>query len=341
MEFVDPLRQNAYQYFLNQLMHIAHSDVITPDSSNHEFGLLLFATFLRFLPDFISDVGMDHIVIDRVIKIAAEHKIDFTELESLSNAVRADYNARNLVSCVDQSEPMYGIINSMHGEMLKMKAAMDHQARESKLLMEQLLSSMRQLQATMISSSPACFVSPVSSSTRSSPNHQVATASIPLLHAAPEASEMTQLPQPNLYTVLKKYNPFKISDSTMDLTNVIKGLLEHECKYSSECKDRKRKSDINQAVQYILTHFSPQDTDFAAALKPSPATESQQYLTWVQELNERTLRIATTIIDELLLNRDVPKLSSVVTMIQHPERVAKNRIKLGEVSVMKKTKLIM
>jgi len=69
------LRQNAYQYFLNQLMHIAHSDVITPDSSNHEFGLLLFATFLRFLPDFISDVGMDHIVIDRVIKIAAEHKI--------------------------------------------------------------------------------------------------------------------------------------------------------------------------------------------------------------------------------------------------------------------------
>jgi hypothetical protein len=152
---------------------------------------------------------------------------------------------------------------------------------------------------------------------------------------------MTQLPQPNLYTVLKKYNPFKISDSTMDLTNVIKGLLEHECKYSSECKDRKRKSDINQAVQYILTHFSPQDTDFAAALKPSPATESQQYLTWVQELNERTLRIATTIIDELLLNRDVPKLSSVVTMIQHPERVAKNRIKLGEVSVMKKTKLIM
>ena len=152
--------------------------------------------------------------------------------------------------------------------------------------MEQLLSSMRQLQASMISSSPACFVSPVSSSTRSS-------------------------------------------------------LLEHECKYSSECKDRKRKSDINQAVQYILTHFSPQDTDFAAALKPSPATESQQYLTWVQELNERTLRIATTIIDELLLNRDVPKLSSVVTMIQHPERVAKNRIKLGEASLMEKTKLIM
>ena len=104
---------------------------------------------------------------------------------------------------------------------------MEHQARESKLLMEQLLSSMRQLQATMISSSPACFVSPVSSSTRSSPNHQVVTASIPLLHAAPEASEMIQLPQPNLYTVLKKYNPFKISDSTMDLTNVVKGLLEH------------------------------------------------------------------------------------------------------------------
>ena len=83
-------------------------------------------------------------------------------------------------------------------------------------------------------------------------------------------------------------------------------------------------------MQYILTHFSPQDTDFAAALKRSPATESQQYLTWVQELNERTLRTATTILDELLLNRDVPKLSSVVTMIQHPERVAKNRIKLGE-----------
>jgi hypothetical protein len=217
MEFVDPLRQS----FLNQLMRIAHSDVITPDSSNHEFGLLLFTTFLRFLPDFISDAGMYHIVIDRVIKIAAEHKIDFTELESLSNAVRADYNARNLVSCVDQSEPIYGIINAMHGAMLKMKAAMEHQTRE------QLLSSMRQLQATMISSSPACFVSPVSSSTRSSPNHQVVTASIPLLHAAPEASEMIQLPQPNLYTVLKKYNPFKISDSTMDLTNIVKGLLKN------------------------------------------------------------------------------------------------------------------
>jgi len=50
------------------------------------------------------------------------------------------------------------------------------------------------------------------------------------------------------------------------------------------------------------------------------------------------LRIATTIIDELLLNRDVPKLSSVATMIQHPERVAKNRLKLGEASVMKKRK---
>ena len=54
-------------------------------------------------------------------------------------------------------------INAMYGEMIKMKAAMEHQARESKLLMKQLLSSMRQLQASMISSSPACFVSPVSS----------------------------------------------------------------------------------------------------------------------------------------------------------------------------------
>ena len=128
--------------------------------------------------------------------------------------------------------------------------------------------------------------------------------------------------------MLKKYNPFKISDSTKDLTNVVKGLLEHECNTALSVK-------IGRAVQYILTHFSPQDTDFAEALKPSPATESPQYLTWVHELNERTLRIATTIIDELLLNRDVPKLSSVVTMIQHPERVVKNRIKLGEASVIR------
>jgi len=59
------------------------------------------------------------------------------------------------------------------------------------------------------------------------------------------------------------------------------------------------------------------------------------------ELNERTLRIALTIIDELILNRDVPKLSSVVMIRQHPKRVAKNRFKLGEASVMMKKKLVM
>ena len=85
-------------------------DIISERSHLRPFGFLLFASFLRWYPTFVEDVGVTHVVIRRVKEIMTKYKVSTSMFNHWVDLVKEEFNLNNTINpigaVVNISDPL-------------------------------------------------------------------------------------------------------------------------------------------------------------------------------------------------------------------------------------------
>lgn len=100
-EEVEKLKQ-----FLKELFQSYSSAVFESNDLIH-FTYCMFASFLRFLVEFVQVVGMEHIVIFNLMKVARKYDYTFDTFLRWREIVYDDFNAKNIPEFEEHSSVQY------------------------------------------------------------------------------------------------------------------------------------------------------------------------------------------------------------------------------------------
>ena len=322
------------------LPHLGSNAIMGTDHA--ELGWQMFASFLRFMPQYIVDLnkGAGCLVMKRVLRIARAHRIALADLQKWSEVVAVDFKTRNIIalrspypgndvnpSLVTLTESIIQLkdeVQSMKREMVEVRRAVSDLVKSV-----QVISSMVVMQSPEESSTASGSVKrgrrDIDDSNQSDerfhpPSDSVAMAAEAFSQERNGNGDETSLPQavPQLRSVNTALgniaNAFVVDKHNGPLKEVVESLIDSRLAYSIQISSSKRRSEAKASMEYILTCFTEEEKDIARQELPMGGeglTNGKSRQQIVDEKSELQLTVLARIRARLNLSKACKKLSSV------------------------------
>ena len=133
--------QQKLNNFLSELLKGPY-DIVTPESHLHPFAYALFASFLRWLPDFKREVGVHHCSLEVLKKYMLVFEYTWDTFDAWSLAVRDSFAAQNVLSLAKVSDEIPPWVAQLYQSQLRTESMLQKELKVIKLELQEIKKNM-------------------------------------------------------------------------------------------------------------------------------------------------------------------------------------------------------